>query len=95
MVMIGYFVAFVVGVVLATANYAVLWFTVKRLVVARRPMVLTFASFMVRTAVVILGFYFTTKAEPLMLFACVFGFLLVRTVAIRRMAPAKAGGGGD
>lgn len=91
----GYFVAFVVGVALAVANYATLWFTVKRLVLVRRPMVLAFGSFLARTALVILGFYLVTRGEPVSLFACVLGFLLVRTLAVRYMARAKAGCGGN
>ncbi|MDD2321465.1 MAG: ATP synthase subunit I [Geobacteraceae bacterium] len=86
--------AFLVGMGLAAANYAALWFTVQKLVVTRRPMVLAFASFLLRTAAVISGFFYATAADPARLFACVFGFLLVRTLAVKRMAPKGAARGG-
>jgi F1F0 ATPase subunit 2 len=87
-------VAFLVGLLLAAVNYVALWFTVKKLVATQRPMVLSFASFFFRTAAVVLGFYLATAADPKRLFACILGFLLVRTIAVRRMAPTGDAGGG-
>lgn len=90
----GLVAAFIFGLILATANYLLLWLTVKRLVGSRAPASLAFASFILRTTLAVLGFYMATKGDPLKLIACVLGFLLVRAVALRRAAPAGAVGGG-
>jgi F1F0 ATPase subunit 2 len=93
-VIIGLIVAFVIGLLLAVANYTVLWFTVKKLVSARNPAALALASFHARTAIVVLGFYIVTKGDPVRLVVCALGFLLVRTIAVRRVAAAGSSGEG-
>lgn len=86
--------AFTAGLFLAIANYLVLWFTVKRLVHSRSPAILALASLLSRMAAVVLGFYMATGGDPAGLAACVGGFLLVRAVAVRRMALTSADGRG-
>ncbi|MGD2079510.1 MAG: ATP synthase subunit I [Nitrospirota bacterium] len=90
----GLVVALVVGAALGAANYLVLWLTVKRLAAARSPALLATASFLLRTAAVVLGFYAATKGDPARLAACVAGFVLVRAIAVRRAAPAGTAAGG-
>lgn len=94
MVMAEIVAAFCAGLLLAAVNYFILWLTVKKLVTARRPAALALASFLSRTAFVVLGFYLATRGDPPGLAACVLGFLLARTIAARRAAPAGAGGRG-
>jgi F1F0 ATPase subunit 2 len=91
---LGLVVALTVGAALGTANYLVLWLTVRKLVTAPSPALLATASFLLRTAAVVLGFYAATKGDPARLAACVAGFVLVRTIAVRRVVPVGTAAGG-
>ena len=59
--------------------------TVRRLPSARSPMPIALASFVARTAVVLVGFYVVMGGRWESMLACLAGFFLVRLVMVRRM----------
>ena len=78
-------VSLVTGTVLGMFYFGGLWITVRRLTVARQPALLTLVSFVLRATVVLLGFYFVLGGRWERLAACLAGFLLARTLFIRRL----------
>lgn len=83
------------GALLGAANYAALWYSVNRLVRTRKPGAVALLSFVVRMAFVAAGFFAVSGGEPAKLVACVLGFLLARTLAVRLASPSAAAEGGD
>lgn len=94
MMVTGIVTAFIAGMTLATMNYIALWVTVKRLLGARRPGFLAMASYLMRTAFIIAGFYLVTKGDLARLSSCVIGFLIVRVIAMKSVSPAGNSGRG-
>ncbi len=86
-------VSLVTGTVLGTLYFGGLWITVRRLAVTRQPALLTLVSFVVRAAVVLLGFYFVMGGRWERLVACLAGFLLARTLFIRRLRDVEQDSG--
>lgn len=78
-------VSLAIGAVLGAIYFAGLWITVRRLAITRQPALLMLVSFIGRVAVVLLGFYFVTDGRWERLIACLAGFLLARTLLIRRL----------
>jgi len=59
-----------------------LWTTVKAIPQTRHPALLTFASFSLRAAVCVLGFYAASGGRWERLFTAILGFVAVRTAPI-------------
>ena len=78
-------VALAIGAVLGAFYFGGLWITVRRVAIARQPALLLFASFLVRAGIVLFGFYFVMDGRWERLVACMAGFLLARTLLIRRL----------
>lgn len=75
---------------LALLYFGGLWLTVQRAVEAGHPHWLLLASFVVRTALVLLGFFLVLAipgADWTLLLASLLGFLAGRTVLVRRWRP--------
>lgn len=62
-----------------------LWLTVRRFASSRRPVLLFGASFLVRTALTVLGFYFVMDASLARVLACLLGFIIARQVLVSRL----------
>ena len=77
--------ALLTGVVLGVVHFGGLWLTVRRLSTAQSPALLFLVSFLVRTAVVVAGFYLIMNGRWEPALACVAGFLLARTLVCRRV----------
>ena len=60
-----------------------LWMTVKTIPRTRHPALLVFASFGLRAAICVLGFYIASGGRWERLLAAILGFVAVRTVLIR------------
>lgn len=69
------------GLLLGTFFFAALWWTVNRAVSSNLAALLFVASFVVRTAVVLSGFYFVMRAGWLNAFVCLVGFITSRLLA--------------
>ena len=68
------------GVVLGAIYFGGLWLTVRRVPLVRQPALLLLGSFLLRSAVVLLGFYVVMDGRWERLVACMIGFLLARTL---------------
>ncbi|MDH4267296.1 MAG: ATP synthase subunit I, partial [Deltaproteobacteria bacterium] len=67
--------------------FGILWLTVKHLPRVRRPALLFLGSFWGRLGITLIGFYLIMGGEGQRLLACLLGFLLVRSVLVRRFRP--------
>ena len=75
------------GAALGLFYFGGLWLTVRRLPRSRRPGLLLLGSFLVRSAVVVPGFYFVMGGRWERLLACLVGFLAARTVLLVLLRP--------
>jgi F1F0 ATPase subunit 2 len=71
---------FIGGVILGVVFFGGLWLTVQKSVRSKTPALMFILSFIMRTGVVILGFYFLSSGDWKKLFACLFGFIFGRIV---------------
>lgn len=88
------FWVYIILAVLAGAGLGIiffggLWWTVQRITGSSRPVYLLMASFLVRTAVVLAGFYLLLTAGWQYLLAALAGFLIGRTVLAYRFKPGS------
>jgi F1F0 ATPase subunit 2 len=83
--------AFFAGMGAGLFYFAGLWWTVQRLPAARQPALVTFGSFLVRTGVSLVTFYFASGGHWQRILASLLGFIIVRVFLVRRIrsAPAK------
>jgi len=83
--------AFFVGMGAGLFYFGGLWWTVRRLPAARQPALLTFGSFLVRTGLSLVAFYFASGGHWQRILASLLGFIIVRVLLVRRIrsAPAK------
>lgn len=77
----------VAGLVLSALSLGGLWWTVRVGVTSKQPGLLFLASLVVRTLVVVAGFYLVSNGEAKRLVACLVGYLVARTV-ITKLAGA-------
>lgn len=80
------------GALLGSVYLGALWWTVRRLPAARRPGLLLVASLAVRLTLLLGGLGWVADGRWPVLAAGVVGFVLVRTVLVRRWGPAAATG---
>jgi F1F0 ATPase subunit 2 len=66
------------GAGLGAFFYLGLWFTVRSLATVRHPVLLTLASFWIRTGVVVAGFLFLMKGSWEYALTCIVGFTMAR-----------------
>jgi len=88
-------ISFLAGALLGAFFFIGLWWTVNRLTAVSRPYLLATASFLVRTAVILAGFYLLLAGGWQQLTAALAGFLAARTLVTYRVRPhnaAKKGG---
>jgi F1F0 ATPase subunit 2 len=83
--------AFFVGMGAGLLYFGGLWWTVRRLPTARQPALLTLGSFLVRTGVSLVAFYFASGGQWQRILASLLGFIIVRVFLVRRIrcSPAK------
>ena len=83
-------VACIAGVGLGLFYFGGLWLTVRRLPDSRGPALLFLGSFVGRTALTLLGFFFVMNGHWQRMLACLAGFLIARQVLIARLRPDRA-----
>lgn len=71
----------VAGMAVGAFYYGGLWWTLRRLVATRTPMMWMLASFLVRTALSMTGIYFASGGEWKQMVVCLLGFIVVRCAA--------------
>ncbi len=84
--------AFAAGMVLGLFYFRGLWATVKRIHDAHRPAMLIIGSYLLRTAVVMAGFYLIMGGHWERLVSALIGFLIVRQIMVRRFGPLTQSG---
>lgn len=82
------FLCLAAGILLGMFYFLGLWWTVSRLPQSPRPLVLSVVSFLVRTGLVLVGFYFIARGGHWEnLIASLVGFILARIILVQRLAP--------
>jgi len=76
------------GAALGAIFFGGLWWTVRAGLGSKIPAIWFFASFGLRTAVVLAGFYFASHADWRNSLACLLGFLAARFGTMRLTRPA-------
>ena len=80
-------VALAAGVAVGAFHFGGLWATVRRVATSRRPVLLTFGSFFVRTVVAVAVMVWIARIHWQLLPAALAGFVLVRVVMTRKLRP--------
>ena len=75
--------AFIAGILLGTVFFGGLWLTVKKAVAAANPALWFLASSLVRTAIVLAGFYYIANGDWQKLVICLLGFIAARFMVLR------------
>lgn len=73
------------GFALGAIYFGGLWLTVRSVPTMRQPALWLMLSFVLRMSVVLTGIYFVMGGRWERLVACMVGFLLARTLLIRRL----------
>ena len=81
--------ALVLGVLLGTIFFGGLWFTVRHGVAAEHPAVWFASSLVVRSIIILSGFYFVSPHGLPSLLLCLLGLLIARAAVTRFTRPPK------
>ncbi len=82
--------ALLAGTALGTVFFGGLWWTVRRGATSVRPARWFLVSMVLRTALVLAGFYAVGAGQPLRLALCLLGFVLARSLVLRLTRPATS-----
>jgi F1F0 ATPase subunit 2 len=77
------FVAGAVGLALGAVFFGGLWWTVRKGVSSPRPALWFVGSMLLRTVIVLAGFYFVGGGQWQRLLACLLGFVIARFLVMR------------
>jgi F1F0 ATPase subunit 2 len=83
--------AMLVGALLGAFFFGGLWWTVQKGATSERPALWFFGSLLLRTGMVLAGFFFVSQDHWSRFLACLFGFVIARISVVNRLArePAK------
>ncbi len=81
--------ALATGIVLGTFFFGGLWWTVSKGVSSRRPVLWFFGSMLLRTSIVVTGFYFVLGDDWKRLLAGLLGFIVARIGVTRLSRPVQ------
>ena len=70
----------VAGLIMGAIFFGGLWWTVRKGVSSKRPALWFLGSFLLRTGVVVAGFYVVSDGDWQRLLACLFGFAVARFI---------------
>jgi len=79
----GILSAALAGMLLGVLFFGGLWWTVRKTLSSPQPALWFSGSFLVRTAVVLVGFYFVAQGDWRRIAGCVAGFLSARLFVVR------------
>jgi F1F0 ATPase subunit 2 len=82
--------AAIAGLLLGGIFFGGLWWTVRKGLTAKQPALWFLGSLVLRTSIVLLGFYFVGGGQWQRLLACLLGFMLARVLVIRLTEPPLA-----
>lgn len=78
------------GGMLGLLYFAGLWWTIQLGVSSKHPGLLFVTSFLLRTGIVLCGFYFIAGSDWKKMVACLLGFILARFIILQRKNPQTA-----
>src|SRR5271165_7316899 len=78
--------AFFGGALLGTFFFGGLWWTVQKGVASERPALWFLGSLLLRTGVILAGFYSVSQGHWTRLAVCVLGFLIARIIVVKWLA---------
>ena len=78
------------GAALGAVFFGGLWWTVQRGAASPAPARWFLGSLVVRTAIVLAGFYVVGAGQPVRLGLCLLGFVLARAIVLRATRPTPA-----
>ena len=84
--------ALAAGVLLGAFFFGGLWWTVRQGVSSKHPALWFFGSLLLRTGIVVLGFYFILGDDSRRLLAGLIGFIVARLIAMRLAREAEQAG---
>lgn len=73
------------GCLLGMVFFIGLWWTVRKGIAAKRPALWFLGSMLLRTMIVMLGFYFISRGSWKRLLACLVGFICARLIVTLRV----------
>jgi len=79
--------AFMAGIVLGILFFYGLWLTVKKAVTAKIPALWILGSFLIRTGIMLAGFYYVSQGNWQRLLICLLGFITARYMVKRFTQP--------
>ncbi len=74
---------FIAGIILGAIFFGGLWLTIKKSVKSKTPWLLFLSSAVIRTVIVLLGFYYTSLGNMPGLLICTLGFIIARQIILR------------
>jgi F1F0 ATPase subunit 2 len=82
--------AFVAGAALGTFFFGGLWWTVQKAVTSEQPAIWFLGSLLLRTGLILTGFYLVAQGHWSRIVACFLGFLIARFLVVKRLSRATA-----
>jgi F1F0 ATPase subunit 2 len=79
--------ALITGILLGVIFFGGLWWTVQKMVSSQWSALWLFGSMMLRTSIVLAGFYFIGHGHWARMLACLLGFIIARLIMIRLTQP--------
>jgi F1F0 ATPase subunit 2 len=78
-------IPFMMGMALGAIYFTGLWYTVRKLFDARRPLAYLLRSFLARAFAIVIGFHVVMSGGWDRLVVALIGFILMREILVRRM----------
>jgi F1F0 ATPase subunit 2 len=82
--------AFLAGALLGVVFFGGLWWTVQKGIESETPARWFFGSLLLRTSLILAGFYVAAQGHWSRLAACLLGFMIARIFVVRRLSRAPA-----
>ena len=81
--------AFFAGALLGVVFFGGLWWTVQKGVTSETPALWFLGSLLLRTGLILVGFYLAAQGHWSRLAACLLGFLIARVIVVRRLTERR------
>ena len=82
--------AFLAGALLGAFFFGGLWWTVQKGMTSERPALWFLGSLLLRTGVILAGFYFVSQGHWSRLGVCLLGFVVARVIVVKQLTRAPA-----